>query len=171
MLNEEKRAYLGIGTNLGDKFFNIQHAINELKALNITPIQSSKIFESPPWGFESVDSFYNIVLEVSTRLTPFQLLVELKGVELKMGRKPKIGPEYTSRIIDIDIIDYNAEVVIYSDLNIPHLSLVERNFVALPLLAINPNFILPTTQEKLSLNLRFSKGSEGKFINKLPLIN
>ncbi|MFD1551198.1 2-amino-4-hydroxy-6-hydroxymethyldihydropteridine diphosphokinase [Putridiphycobacter roseus] len=166
-----KTVYVGVGTNLGNKFENIQQAIKELKLVGVKVLQTSNIFESPAWGFESTSSFYNIVLEIQTTLGPFQLLVELKGIELKMGRPPKVGIGYSSRLIDIDIIDYHGQEIQMQDLTIPHLHLAARNFVALPLLAIHPNYLLPTTQKKLSDSLKFDKASKGKFINMVPLIN
>jgi len=165
------KVFLGLGTNLGDKEANLNLAILHLKAYDIKIIQSSRIYVSPPWGFDSKDEFYNVVLEVETKLNPFQLLIEIKGIELKMGRLVKTSQNYESRIIDIDIIDYNFEIINYEDLIIPHPHLTKRNFVILPLVEICPNYIHPVFKTLLKDAIDEKMKNNIKFINKVRLLS
>ncbi|MFK8045242.1 MAG: 2-amino-4-hydroxy-6-hydroxymethyldihydropteridine diphosphokinase [Crocinitomicaceae bacterium] len=145
MQRRKVHVLLSLGTNLGSKIENLNIAKKHLSENYISVVKESKIYETPPWGFQSANNFYNIVLKVETLLSPFQLLVELKATELKMGRPFKTADSYTSRIIDIDIIDYNSETFKNVDLVIPHPILSERSFVLYPLRDVQVNYVHPIT--------------------------
>ena len=146
MPNQKYQVVLGLGTNLGNKIDHLNKAVLMLENIGITIISISKIYQTPPWGFESEEDFYNLVLRAKTNYNPIQLLVEIKSIELLMGRPSKLKSEhYESRIIDIDIIDFNGQVIDYKDLKIPHPHLHKRSFVIYPLKDIMPNYCHPVT--------------------------
>jgi len=97
--------YIGVGTNLGDKLKNIRSAYQLIQS-NIGVIsKKSDIYKTPPWGFASTEEFYNSVIEVKTFLEPELLLDELQKIETLLGKKQSYSIGYSSRLIDLDIID------------------------------------------------------------------
>ncbi len=151
------KVYIGVGTNLGDKYQNIYLAYQQIQKLvgNIT--SKSSIYVSEPWGFESTELFFNTVIEVHTQLLPEQLLDTLKYIEKKLGRKEKTSTEYQSRIIDLDIIFYDDLIINNKHLTIPHPYFKQRDFVYMPLLEIDENIINPITNKKVSLEVEQKK--------------
>jgi 2-amino-4-hydroxy-6-hydroxymethyldihydropteridine diphosphokinase len=134
--------YLGIGTNLGDKKKNIQEAIELISSYSEIK-KISSIYETPPFGFESNDSFFNIVTELKTNLDPYELLKRNQETEKRLGREYFNDGKYHSRIIDLDILLFNQEVINTPDLTVPHPHIISRNFVLIPLLEINENIAVP----------------------------
>jgi 2-amino-4-hydroxy-6-hydroxymethyldihydropteridine diphosphokinase len=135
--------FLSIGTNLGDKKQNLEWALAEIN-VQIGEINScSSIYESKPWGFDTKEYFFNIMIKLTTTMNPEELLKNCQAIENKMGRirDGKIG--YTSRVIDIDIIYYEEQIVRSPQLKIPHPLLHERNFVLAPLCEIAPTKLHP----------------------------
>ena len=128
------KAYLGIGTNLGDREENIRRAY-ELIGKRVGEIKKrSTLYNTEPWGFASENAFLNSVICVETSLTPRQLLKETQGIEREMGRRKKSrNGEYHDRIIDIDILLYDDITLNEPDLTIPHPLMKEREFVMKPL--------------------------------------
>jgi len=127
--------FLGLGSNLGNGKDNLDQAIalireqiGEIKAV-------SAYIESEPWGFESEHRFTNAVCAVETELDPMALLDQTQSIERQMGRtqKHKPGESYTDRIIDIDILTYDAIIIYNERLTIPHPMINERDFVRIPL--------------------------------------
>jgi len=134
-----KTVYLGLGTNLGEKFDNIQNALNALRQQFGEPLKVSSIYESEAWGFKSPDSFLNLVVSYNIRLNPNETLDICLSVEKKLGRKEKTGNDYESRIIDIDILFFGDLTINKSNLKIPHPLIKKRLFVLEPLLEICDN--------------------------------
>ena len=135
------QAYLVTGTNIGNRSSNLA-AANELIKQNCGEIiRCSSIYETEPWGNTNQSSFLNQALCINTALDPANLLSCLLSIEKKLGRvrKEKYGP----RIIDIDIIFYNQEVIDESKLQIPHPEMQHRLFVLFPLSEIASEFIHP----------------------------
>ena len=135
------KAYLGIGTNIGDKLQNLQDAISALNLLPLTKvIDCSNVYETDPVGFANQDDFLNIVVEVETELNSDNLLGAALGIEAGLGRVRTIknGP----RIIDIDLLLYGNEVKNTETLILPHPRMMERDFVLKPLLDLNFDGIL-----------------------------
>ena len=96
--------FLSLGTNMGDRYDNIRTAIvNIEKVLDITLLNKSNIYESDPMYNESLDKFYNSVIEIRTKLSPLELLKKVKSIESAMGRNLN-DKRYSARIIDIDIL-------------------------------------------------------------------
>lgn len=137
-------AHLNIGSNLGDSRLIIETAVAEVFALSEGVRRRSPFYESEPWGFVSPNRFLNIGVEISSRLTPIELLHALQGIErLVADRFADCGnahrnPDgsYSDRYIDIDIIFYGNLAVDSPELTIPHPHYNERDFVVRPLRAL-----------------------------------
>lgn len=141
--------YLLLGSNLGEKLKMIEKALN-LISLEIGNIEMcSSIYESEPWGFSSDKMFVNQVVLLKTELSPFELLKKNQQIEKKLGRK-KIGKDYESRLIDIDILFYNDEIIETVNLIVPHKQLHKRMFTLLPLYELNKNLIHPKIGKTIS---------------------
>ena len=134
---------LSIGTNIGDRERNIENAVKALDEIGkVTTI--SPIYSSEPWGFESENGFYNIALTMESELLPLDLLQETQRIEKELGRTAKTTTTYTDRIIDIDLIDYNNQIIDTDTLTLPHKLMHKRNFVLYPLTDIAPEWQHPT---------------------------
>ena len=138
--NQVKSIYLGIGSNLGDKKKNIEKAKFELIKENIKIIKSSNYYESLSWPNPNNPKFLNIVLQIDTNLTPFNLMKKSKEIEINLGRVK--STKNSPRICDIDIIDYN-KVIENNNVILPHPRMHSRNFVLLPLFEINKDWKHP----------------------------
>ena len=125
--------FIGLGTNLGNREQNLKKALIELKTF-IKIKHKSSVYETKPVGYKNQSDFLNMVIEGQTTLTPRRLLVSLKKVEKKLGRKKtfKNGP----RIIDLDILFYEHTILKQRDLIIPHPEIQNRAFVLIPLAEI-----------------------------------
>lgn len=137
------RAFLGLGSNLGNRLSYLEKAVNMLGELpEITIIRESGIYESEPWGEERQNNFLNQVIEIETSSLPENLLRQCQAVEAALGRERSMhwGP----RTIDIDILLYENYQIISDELIIPHPYLEQRNFVLIPLKEIAPDLSLPS---------------------------
>ena len=133
--------YLHTGTNLGDREANLKRA-NERIMEEIGPIEkASRVYRTKAWGITDQPDFLNQALLVSTHLSPFELLEKIQEIERRMGRVREI--KWGERIIDIDILFYNDEIIDTENLTIPHPYLHYRNFVLLPLMDIAPGLLHP----------------------------
>lgn len=136
-------AFVGIGTNMGDRLSNIKKAIEALNLLPNTKIESvSNIYETGPWGFKEQDNFLNGVIKLNTKLSPTALLGGLLGIEAAMGRVRRIknGP----RILDLDLLIYDNVTLNTPELILPHPFILEREFVLKPLVELNDDEIYIT---------------------------
>lgn len=155
-LAPKNRVFLSLGSNLGDRFENLQKALELLNQFVGTIINVSSVYENPPLDFDSSDQFYNICLELETSLSISELLSKSQAIEQKIGRTEKTKKQYQSRLIDIDILYYNKEIHNEENITIPHLKLYERNFVLLPMCEISKEFVDPLKKETLKNLLKFS---------------
>ena len=130
-----------IGGNMGDRMANLAAARNSINIDCGRIISASSIYETEAWGYKEQDSFLNQALVIQTPLEAEALMDTILNIEIALGRKRKIplGP----RIIDIDIIYYNDEIMNTSSLTIPHPSMSQRKFVLMPLTEIRPDFMHP----------------------------
>ncbi|MCK9186080.1 2-amino-4-hydroxy-6-hydroxymethyldihydropteridine diphosphokinase [Candidatus Gracilibacteria bacterium] len=127
------KAYLSLGSNLGDRENFLKKAISEIK--KIAKIKKkSKIYETSPVGYKNQGNFLNMVISIETAVSPKELLENLQKIEKELGREKKIknGP----RTIDIDILTYEDTIVDEPNLKIPHPRMYERKFVLVPLLEL-----------------------------------
>lgn len=133
-------AYLGIGTNLGDRTSNLNSAVNLINEQAGHVLACSSFIETEPWGFSSDNAFLNAVVEIDTLHSPHDLLRVTQEIERSMGRMHKsVNGVYSDRIIDIDILLYGDLTVNDSELIIPHPLMWQRRFVYEPLLEIAPH--------------------------------
>jgi 2-amino-4-hydroxy-6-hydroxymethyldihydropteridine diphosphokinase len=139
-----KRAYLSLGSNLGDRVAKLRMALAMLPSVGVRVTHVSSFYKTEPADFRPQSWFVNCVAEAATDLMPLSLLRSLKATERQLGRRPGIpkGP----RAIDIDILLYGNWVVRSAELTIPHQRLAERRFVLVPLREIAPEVRHPVTQ-------------------------
>lgn len=144
-------AFIGLGTNLGDRHYNLERAVDLLPSEKVTIKLLSGIYETEPWGFDSGNSFLNMAARLETELLPEALMLHLLAIETIMGRVRK-GNGYSSRIIDLDLLFYDDLVIETDILTLPHPLLHKRYFVLKPLSDIAPDLkhpVLGLTVEKL----------------------
>lgn len=142
------KLYLLLGGNLGNKekiFSEVKRLLSE-KVGKITA--QSEIYETEPWGFESEDMFWNQALEISTVLSPMEVLRETQQTETLLGRIRKTN-SYDSRMIDVDILFYDRQTIDSVNIKIPHPRILERKFVLVPLAEIAPDLIHPVFQKTI----------------------
>lgn len=142
-------AYLSLGSNMGDKKKNLLDAIEKIDNLENTKVTSkSTILETEPFGYTEQDWFLNACIEIKTLFTPQELLEKLLSIELYMGRERiiKWGP----RIIDLDILFFDDEIIQDKNLCVPHPWICERMFVLEPLCEIAPNLVHPLERKPIS---------------------
>jgi 2-amino-4-hydroxy-6-hydroxymethyldihydropteridine diphosphokinase len=132
-------AYIGIGSNVGDRTMFVRSAIDALDADDAIEVRRvSSLYETAPVGGPPQRSFVNVVAEIDTGMSPQALLRTCKGLEEALGREPseiRWGP----RVVDLDVLLYGEEKVNDPDLEIPHPRMAERRFVLVPLLEIAPD--------------------------------
>lgn len=140
-------AYLGLGSNLGDRDQNVARAI-DLLAQRVKIATTSSLYVTEPVDHSDQPLFLNIVCRIRTSLAPEDLLGLAKRIEASMGRKPSFvnGP----RPIDIDILFYGDRVVNIPHLVIPHPRVQERAFVLVPLAEIAPNLVHPVSGQTVT---------------------
>jgi 2-amino-4-hydroxy-6-hydroxymethyldihydropteridine diphosphokinase len=139
-------AYLGLGSNLGNRFQQLQDAVTALS--NEQEVcECSSVYESQPWGYNSQPDFLNAVIALRTDLGPMQLLAECRRIEAELGRRKR--PRWQEREIDIDILLVDDLVLMDPQLTVPHPSMLERDFVLVPLLEVAPQLIHPQNGKPL----------------------
>jgi len=151
-------AYIGVGSNLGDRAFNCKQAIGLLRQKGTTVSKESSLYETKPWGVRDQPLFLNMAIEIETDLKPFELLRTLKDIEKKMGRDETFlwGP----RIIDLDILLYDNNIVDEKGLRIPHPHMQDREFVLRPLCEIAGDVIHPSLLLSIGELLQRLKSTE-----------
>lgn len=133
-------AYLGLGSNLGDRQENLSQAVTALSK-KMRVLRSSSLYETAAWGYLEQPAFLNLVIEVETNLTPLRLLNFLKKTETELGRVSNF--RYGPRLIDIDILFFDQLIRNTKRLQIPHPRLQDRAFVLEPLNEIAPDLVHP----------------------------
>jgi len=135
-------AYIGLGSNLGDKEANIKRALELLNASSGVRVKRvASLYRTAPVGFTGQDWFINTVAEVETGLGPHDLLALLLAVEKKLGRVRTVrwGP----RTVDLDLLLFGEERITTPDLTVPHPHMSERAFVMAPLAELAPELTIP----------------------------
>ena len=128
------QVFIGLGSNLGDKVWNLQETIRLISERVGAVMRHSSFLETEPWGFESENTFVNAVICCETEKTPREVLVLTQQIEREMGRTRKSSSGgYSDRPIDIDILLYDNLTVDEPDLKIPHPLMHQRDFVMIPL--------------------------------------
>jgi len=124
----------------------LAQALQQLEP-EITIITQSQIYETPPWGYTNQPAFLNQVILANTSLSAQDLLSRLKNIEQDMGRKPNF--RYGPRVIDLDILFFNDEVIQDDNLVIPHPEMTNRAFVLIPMREIAPDFEHPVRKKTI----------------------
>ncbi len=133
--------YLLLGTNVGNKLHNLLEATNHIRADIGAILQSSSVYATAPWGFHEQDPFLNRVLVISTSLAAREVLDACLAIEQKMKRVRTI--KNAPRVIDLDILFFNKEVIREASMMIPHPEIQNRRFVLEPLAEIAPGLQHP----------------------------
>ena len=148
--------YLGLGSNLGDRFDNLDKATGLVHLHVGEVLESSQIYETEPWGLKSQPEFLNAVVKVGTKLSPSETLERCLEIELKLGRVR--FEKWGERIIDIDLLFYGGEIIQNEKLVVPHPYLHERLFVLVPLSEVSNGLKHPQTGQSVKEMLESCPG-------------
>ena len=142
-MSEEERIFLGLGSNLGNRYQNLRSGIDMLNEHpHIWVMNKSHVYQSPPMYNLDQDQYYNMVIAIDTNLIPVELLNTIKTIEKKVGRKVK-KKKNMPRVLDIDILAIGSLQIHSGILEIPHAGISERKFVLKPWNDIAPKFKVP----------------------------
>ena len=159
----QNQVTLAIGSNIGDKKLNIANCIAIIHETVATVVKTSQLYESPAWGFDG-DAFYNCVILAHTHLSASEILVQVLEVEKVLGRTRSESAGYQSRIIDIDIITFNEEVIVTDDLIVPHPQMENRLFVLLPMRDLQMDWMHPIYHKTLGELISITKDESSCFV-------
>jgi len=153
-----RTTYLSIGTNQGDRQKNLQNAVDFIDE-SIGSVQAiSSVYKTEAWGFKG-DDFFNICIKVRTSLNPENLLTSILQIEKYIGRIRSGSEGYENRVIDIDILLFEDEIIFSKDLLVPHKNMLKRNFVMIPLAEIAENVTHPISKQRISIDAAACKDS------------
>lgn len=158
-----KIAYLGLGSNVGNREQHLATALAKLAAPDLRVRRVSSIYETEPVGFAAQRWFLNQVAEIETELFPMQLLARIGKIEQALGRVRTIanGP----RTLDLDILFYGNAVVLTAKLEIPHPRIAERRFVLAPLAELAPELRHPLTHQTVRAMLEAAPAQTVRLIH------
>ena len=156
--------YLGIGSNLGNRRKNIELAKFKLIQNDIRIKKSSNIYESLSWPNPNKPKFFNVVLEISSNLSPLKLIDICKKIEIDLGRKKRL--KNAPRECDLDIIDYYNQKL-KGKIILPHPRMHERNFVLLPLYELNKDWKHPVSKHHIKKLISFLSNRDIRSIKQI----
>lgn len=159
MLSE---AYIGLGSNLGDSAQNLRAALDLMRQFTIS-VQPSPIYRTAPQGFRNQPAFYNAVCRIATRLTPFEVMERLLGIEYIVGRRRTF--RNAPRLLDLDILLFDRRVLRSPPLALPHPRMAERLFVLRPLADIAPHMRHPVSGISVTEMLRKLPAESSGMVN------
>ena len=143
--------YLSLGSSVGDRARNIARAIEALEKRDIRVVKQSSLYETEPVEMREPEWFLNCVVEVQTDLAPEELMHALLEIERGMGRERAASPaRKLPRIIDLDILFYDGEIVRDAGLEIPHPRMADRRFVLVPFAEIAPDALHPVLKKTVA---------------------
>jgi 2-amino-4-hydroxy-6-hydroxymethyldihydropteridine diphosphokinase len=141
------KIFLLTGGNIGDRKKNVEMAAVLIQKEIGSIVRSSKIYETEAWGITNQASFYNQVLLIESKFSAKEILQKILKIEEDMGRVRTV--KNAARIIDIDILFFNKEVINEPNLNVPHGEIANRRFVLTPLNELAPNFVHPVFNKSI----------------------
>jgi deoxyguanosine kinase len=144
----QHQVILSLGSNQGNRLKNIELCLELIHKEIGTIIKVSKLYETPSWGFDS-EAFYNCALILHSSKSPEKVLEQALEVEKKLGRIRNVSGVYQSRIIDIDLIAFDSEIIDIDHLQIPHPLMQNRKFVLLPFQDLNLNWLHPILKKTI----------------------
>ncbi len=147
-MKQQHQVILSIGSNEGNRLENLKTCVAMLHQEVGTVVKVSQVYESPSWGFESTP-FYNCAVMMHTSKEPVTILQDVLLLEEKMGRIRSRQETYQARIIDVDVIAYNEEIIDTQQLQVPHPLMQDRLFVLLPMRDLNLDWRHPILQKYL----------------------
>ncbi len=151
--------WLGLGSNVGDRETYLRAALEALREISAGPFRASKIYETEPVGPGEQEKYLNLCVRLTTALTPRQLLDYCQEAEQRLGRIPR--GRWAPREIDIDILSYDNETLQEEGLTLPHPGIAERQFVLVPMVELDPTFVLPGFKDSVTALLQQRRASEG----------
>lgn len=164
LLDYKHQAYIGMGSNIGDRAEHCRKAIAALAACKGCLVEAeSPLYETEPVDFEEQDWFINGVARVRTCLEPEALLQQLRAIERAMGRRPE-GRRFGPRVLDLDILFFNDWILHTTDLEFPHPRLHQRRFMLKPLCDIAPELVHPVLGKTMRSLLSSLKDGEKRVI-------
>lgn len=140
--------YIGLGSNIGNRFALLQEAVDCIDSRIGTILSVSKVYETPAWGFES-EAFLNACIKIETKYTAFEVLEALLSIENKLGRDRNPREGYQARPIDLDILLFKNDVISQKRLQLPHPRMELRQFVLTPLADIAASIVHPQLQKSI----------------------
>jgi 2-amino-4-hydroxy-6-hydroxymethyldihydropteridine diphosphokinase len=147
------RAYVGLGSNLGEREATLREALTRLSELDGVAVAAVSSFrETDPVGNVDQPRFLNAAAEIETSLGPRELLDRLLEVERSLGRDRSREERWGPRTVDLDLLLYGGETVAETGLEVPHPRLAERTFVLEPLLELDPGLRLPDGRALVDLH-------------------
>lgn len=147
-MKEQHQVILSIGSNQGNRLEIIKECIALIHQEIGTVIKVSKVYETAAWGFDS-DAFYNCALVLHTTIAAQNVLLKALAIEQKLGRIRKNTSGYQSRIIDIDLVAFNEEIIETDSLTIPHPLMQDRKFVLLPFQDLEIHWMHPVFNKNI----------------------
>jgi 2-amino-4-hydroxy-6-hydroxymethyldihydropteridine diphosphokinase len=148
----QRITYLSLGSNKGNKLENLQKAIQYISEEIGAVKKIASVYKTASWGYVGED-FYNTCIQVSTYLQPEVLMQSLLDIEKQMGRFRTDSKTYSDRIIDLDILLFDDEIIFSETTIIPHPRMLDRKFVMVPLVEIAKNIIHPVEKKQLHVCL------------------
>jgi len=162
-----KQVVLGLGGNIGDTKIILVKTIDLIEQEIGSVILKSSLYQTKAWGIENQADFINAVIMLETTLLPLEVLNRCLAIEKKMGRNRLNKKKWTERVVDIDLLFYEDEIIDSPSLKLPHSYVQERNFVLYPLVEILPNLKHPVLGKTAQELKKESKDQQPVF----PLIN
>lgn len=147
-MKSQHQVVLSLGSNQGDRLRNIELCLQLIHQEIGTIIRVSKLYETPSWGFDS-DAFFNCALVIHTFASAEKILQKVLQVERQLGRVRGENTGYQSRIIDIDLIAFDSEIINSATLQIPHPLMQNRKFVLMPMLDLKLDWVHPVFHKKI----------------------
>ena len=147
-MDSPKVAYIGLGSNLGDRFKNLQQAIDSIHQEVGSISKISRVYKSEAMGFDGPE-FLNAAIQVRTHMPAGKLLKKLQSIEKTFGRVKKKDKGYESRNLDLDLLFYGDLVKSSKSLKVPHPELGNRRFVLQPLMDLDAQYVHPVSENTI----------------------